>query len=335
MTDDEAFVRAVVDAPGDDTPRLVYADWLDDHDDPARAAYLRAERAAVRTGDVVGLRGMAADLDPVWVARVSRPPVGVCCEATRFSPHWTPGPPLTVADIDAFADRVGTALPAEYRALLLNRNGGQPYPNGVRWPEGLPHPGLGEQDGVVGLGVLWAVNPAADVGHTRRLDPRPLRARDGILLPVAETDGHMVWCVRLIGTPNVWFGSCDYDGYIFRPPDSEPVFPSLGHLFAALTPTDPVWLQCLVRGDHTGFDHWLATDPDLLAVADEDDGRTVLDFAVEWKRPEMVRALLSRGAKLTNHTRRLAAVAGDDRITALIDEYVQARKRKPRSEANP
>ena len=42
MTEDEAFVRAVVDGPGDDTPRLVYADWLDDRNDP-RCAYLRAE----------------------------------------------------------------------------------------------------------------------------------------------------------------------------------------------------------------------------------------------------------------------------------------------------
>ena len=42
--DDEAFVRAIVAAPGDDLPRLVYADWLDDRGDP-RGAYLRAEAA--------------------------------------------------------------------------------------------------------------------------------------------------------------------------------------------------------------------------------------------------------------------------------------------------
>ena len=42
MNEDEAFIRAIVDNPGDDTPRLVYADWLDDRDDP-RGPYLRAE----------------------------------------------------------------------------------------------------------------------------------------------------------------------------------------------------------------------------------------------------------------------------------------------------
>jgi uncharacterized protein (TIGR02996 family) len=33
MTEDESFIRAIVDTPGDDTARLVYADWLDDRDD--------------------------------------------------------------------------------------------------------------------------------------------------------------------------------------------------------------------------------------------------------------------------------------------------------------
>src|SRR6476619_528897 len=76
MSEDEAFIRAIVDSPGDDLPRLVYADWLDDRDDP-RGAYLRAERKAVVTGDVARLRQLAMELYPVWVARVSMPPFGV------------------------------------------------------------------------------------------------------------------------------------------------------------------------------------------------------------------------------------------------------------------
>jgi uncharacterized protein (TIGR02996 family) len=34
VTDDEAFIRAIVDSPGDDAPRLIYADWLDERRDP-------------------------------------------------------------------------------------------------------------------------------------------------------------------------------------------------------------------------------------------------------------------------------------------------------------
>ena len=30
MSEDEAFIRTIVDTPGDDLPRLVYADWLDE-----------------------------------------------------------------------------------------------------------------------------------------------------------------------------------------------------------------------------------------------------------------------------------------------------------------
>jgi uncharacterized protein (TIGR02996 family) len=39
----EALYAAVCAAPEDDTPRLVLADWLDEHDDPHRAAFIRAQ----------------------------------------------------------------------------------------------------------------------------------------------------------------------------------------------------------------------------------------------------------------------------------------------------
>ncbi len=44
MTPDErAFLNAIIAAPDDDVPRLVYADWLDEHDEPARAEFIRVE----------------------------------------------------------------------------------------------------------------------------------------------------------------------------------------------------------------------------------------------------------------------------------------------------
>jgi uncharacterized protein (TIGR02996 family) len=39
----EAFLRAVFDTPEDDTARLAYADWLDEHDQPARAEFIRVQ----------------------------------------------------------------------------------------------------------------------------------------------------------------------------------------------------------------------------------------------------------------------------------------------------
>ncbi len=48
MTDGDALRRAVLADPDDDTPRLVYADWLDENDQPDRAAFVRAQVEAVR-----------------------------------------------------------------------------------------------------------------------------------------------------------------------------------------------------------------------------------------------------------------------------------------------
>jgi uncharacterized protein (TIGR02996 family) len=44
MREDEAFLRAVIDAPDDDTPRLIYADWLEERGDP-RAEFIRIQCA--------------------------------------------------------------------------------------------------------------------------------------------------------------------------------------------------------------------------------------------------------------------------------------------------
>ena len=41
MPDAESFVAAVAANPADDLPRLVFADWLDENGDPARAAFIR------------------------------------------------------------------------------------------------------------------------------------------------------------------------------------------------------------------------------------------------------------------------------------------------------
>jgi uncharacterized protein (TIGR02996 family) len=121
MNEEDAFLRGIADDPCDDLLRSVYADWLDDRGDP-RGAYLRAARAALASGDVEDLLAMAARLDPVWVARVSLPPVGVCCAHLIFVEF---GPRLDAADVAATERRLGVTLPADYKAFLLNYNGGR------------------------------------------------------------------------------------------------------------------------------------------------------------------------------------------------------------------
>ena len=48
MSDEAAFLEALKANPADDTTRLVYADWLDEHGEPAKAEYLRLVAAVVR-----------------------------------------------------------------------------------------------------------------------------------------------------------------------------------------------------------------------------------------------------------------------------------------------
>jgi uncharacterized protein (TIGR02996 family) len=43
MTEQEAFLQAIIEEPDDDTPRLVYADWLDEHGQHDRAEFIRVQ----------------------------------------------------------------------------------------------------------------------------------------------------------------------------------------------------------------------------------------------------------------------------------------------------
>ena len=48
MTDREALVAAIAERPRDDSPRLVYADWLDEHGQSERAEFIRLQCRAAR-----------------------------------------------------------------------------------------------------------------------------------------------------------------------------------------------------------------------------------------------------------------------------------------------
>ena len=95
--------------------------------------YLRAEAEwakAKQTAGFVALRleGLADGLDPVWVARVSRPPVGVCCDHLTLLQSEQP---ITNDAITAVEIEFDVTLPPQYRAFLLNHNGGDPVASGV------------------------------------------------------------------------------------------------------------------------------------------------------------------------------------------------------------
>src|SRR5262245_45372587 len=54
MVEDEALLRAIVEDPDDDLPRLAYADWLEERGDEAqlaRADFIRTQVALSRMAD--------------------------------------------------------------------------------------------------------------------------------------------------------------------------------------------------------------------------------------------------------------------------------------------
>jgi uncharacterized protein (TIGR02996 family) len=76
---ESGFLQAIAANPTDDGPRLIYADWLDEHNDP-RCAWLRAEAslrgASPKAGEYEALAAhlekLRIGLDPAWLAKVDR-----------------------------------------------------------------------------------------------------------------------------------------------------------------------------------------------------------------------------------------------------------------------
>jgi uncharacterized protein (TIGR02996 family) len=136
MGSDNDFIAAIVSAPGNEVPRDEYADWLKAQGDP-RSGYLHAEKEWVKSqSDQAGtrLRILAREFDPVWVARVSRPPVGICADHVPFHDPMPKQvrPALQPSDLAWLEKRFAITLPAEYQAFLLNYNGGRPEPGHYR-----------------------------------------------------------------------------------------------------------------------------------------------------------------------------------------------------------
>lgn len=80
MTQDEAFLQAITEAPGDDTTRLIYADWLEEQHQQDRATFLRLECSLLEAvGDEkqyadleARLNALRATIDSSWVSRAGK-----------------------------------------------------------------------------------------------------------------------------------------------------------------------------------------------------------------------------------------------------------------------
>lgn len=103
MNTDAGLLRAIMDDPADDTARLVYADWLEEHDEEARAGCIREQIEAARQ---------------TCLSKIARPPFAYhtstkycndytqCphCQPYRKSVLWLRGYPLKEDRADLMAN---------------------------------------------------------------------------------------------------------------------------------------------------------------------------------------------------------------------------------------
>jgi uncharacterized protein (TIGR02996 family) len=84
MTDEDAFLRKLLEGPADDTARLVYADWLEERGDDLSAKKAELVRLVCRLRELPAgsirrvpietrIRRLTPGLDPDWLGRIGGP----------------------------------------------------------------------------------------------------------------------------------------------------------------------------------------------------------------------------------------------------------------------
>jgi len=118
MSEEEALVAAIAADPADDTVRLAYADWLDEHDQPG-GAYLRTEVELAKPGrrskkKAAALREKLLEqrraVDPAWLARFEQPYL-LRVNPTPFPSEWIG------TDLPGARDVAGTYGVSGYQSL--------------------------------------------------------------------------------------------------------------------------------------------------------------------------------------------------------------------------
>jgi uncharacterized protein (TIGR02996 family) len=169
MTHD-AFLQAIIESPDDDAPRLVYADWLDDHGDADRAVFIRAQCALARfykddpfDGGVLDWQ-LAPHHREAWLAQLTAPGLKEAGEE---------GPVVTFTFRRGFVESLHLAVPhlfGEFLACAPDVFRLTPLLHLRLW---LP---CGDEDSREGLAALLAL---PQIGHLRTLDFHYHQLTDG------------------------------------------------------------------------------------------------------------------------------------------------------------
>jgi uncharacterized protein (TIGR02996 family) len=201
MTEEDALIHAILAAPDDTAPQLVYADWLEERGDP-RGEYLRCRcgRAGLRPGDAKHAALLRREEElrqrhPVvilpWQRRLTlgriKTLLGVPDRDLKDAPAakgwehpYVPELCLTEQELAAWEKANGMPLPEEYRLFLLEIGNGGMMPGSYCdlevWPLGT---------GPENPALLEPFPVTKERFHERRAVRPPLRGRD--LFPELDT----------------------------------------------------------------------------------------------------------------------------------------------------
>lgn len=113
MSDEAGFLHAIAEAPTEDTTRLVYADWLDEHDEPHKAAFLRAECAWASEPE-------PTDDPPPEGARYPPALRALSDLADRVRPEWFAAVSRIAHEVRGLADRFVARVPRVKRGSVAH-----------------------------------------------------------------------------------------------------------------------------------------------------------------------------------------------------------------------
>jgi uncharacterized protein (TIGR02996 family) len=210
-SDEQAFLAAIAAAPEDATARLVYADWLEERDDP-RAAYLRFlcdaagwQNNTKRDIAIQQLQQLGDGFKHDWKAAVQiglnwrtlfeanlQPP-----EQREYGEVYELNPPATPEQLTETEEALGVSLPLEVRSLWSEFNGIQYADASDREAGREPESFLLDLQGIVGL-KDWMV----DVGWPAALDGEYGTGSFQNLLGIRDMNGRaemLLLCLAEVG----------------------------------------------------------------------------------------------------------------------------------------
>ncbi|MBX9626755.1 MAG: TIGR02996 domain-containing protein [Gemmataceae bacterium] len=170
--DQRALLAAVIAAPDDDTPRLVYADWLDEHCDDVQANYIResVRLARLPAGDPER-PGLERRLTSVLEDNANEWAIALGCAPAATGMCYRRGFVHTIR-----YHRLDDCLrdgPAWFRSAPIQGLSLDSYVNGAAWRTLLQNPMLGRLRRLDVSGCRWTDEELRDLAkqpHLTRLE---------------------------------------------------------------------------------------------------------------------------------------------------------------------